>query len=237
MNKPILACTFLWCALAGFTATRTHAAPVTFTIDPTQSSLTISGSFQGAPFSQQSAGSLIDNYAGLINGDLTGSTVTFAGGSSVAALLHPNGALFTPAGIGVTNYGVAIAAIPGQVGAYRDLILDLTGGAATNGVAGGQTLAFSAGHLDYDGPATGPGSLNLIGASAVNSSAALASLTTAGLVQTLRIPVMLNMNDGAGLIQTLDGTIVATRAVPEPSSALTLAVGVCLAWLMGRRRR
>jgi hypothetical protein len=225
MKRSISVFTLL-CAVVGIAVSASQAAPVTFAIDPTQSSITISGTFQGAPFSAQSAGSLVDNYAGAITGDLVGSTITFSGGSTLAALLHPNGALFTPAGVGVTNYGVQIAAIPGQVGAYRDLVLDLTSGAATNGVAGGQNLAFTSGKLDYAGPATGPGSLNLIGASAPNSNASLVTLTTAGLIQTLRIPLTLNMNDGAGLVQTLDGVVVATRAVPEPSSLLIIALGL-----------
>ena len=37
------------------------------------------------------------------------------------------------------------------------------------------------------------------------------------------------MNDGAGLIQTLQGTIVAVRPVPEPSSWLIIAIGMTVA--------
>jgi hypothetical protein len=145
--------------------------------------------------------------------------------------------VLTPTGVGVTNYGVQIAAIPGQVGAYRDVVLDFTSGTVIDGLAGGNSLAFTSGKLDYAGPATGPGSLNLIGAFGSNSSALPASLTTAGLVQTLQIPITLNMNDGAGLVQTLQGTIVATRPVPEPSTSLLIAFGAAGLWWTRRWRQ
>src|SRR5215217_4512632 len=87
----------------------THAAPVTFDIDSAASSLTLSGSFQGAPFSAQTPTSLVDKYFGAIEGDLVASTLTFTGGSALIASVHPDAAVFTPPGVGDTNYGVAIA--------------------------------------------------------------------------------------------------------------------------------
>jgi hypothetical protein len=229
MNRPSLSRTLLFCVAVALisvgTVAPSHAVPVVFNVDPVLSSLTISGSFQGAPFSSQTPTSLVDKYFGAVEGNLVGSTLTFSGGSALIALTHPDAAVIAPPGVGETNYGVAIAAIPGQVGAYRDVALDFTGGTATNGVAGGQTLAFILGKLDYAGPATGPGSLNLIGASGSNTSPSPVSFTTAGLVQTLQIPITLTMNDGAGLIQTLQGTIVATREVPEPSTWWLFMVG------------
>ena len=227
-----------WCAglalMLGFVA-QLPAAPVTYVIDYTQSVLTLSGSFQGAPFSAQTPSGLVVDYLGAITGDLVGSTLSLSGGNAVIAFSNADAAVIVPAGVGVTNYGVQIAAIPGQVGAYRDVILDITSGSATDGVAGGQTWAFSSGKLDYAGPATGPGSLSLIGAAAPNASLLPISLSTVGLEETLRIPLMLTMNDNAGLIQTLQGEIVAVRAVPEPSTIALIAWGG-LTLVVARRR-
>jgi hypothetical protein len=227
-SRLIFFCVSIW-----FSFPSVQAAPATFTIDPASSSLTLSGSFQGAPFSSQSAGSLTDSYAGTITGDISGSTITFSGGSSITAQAHPNGASFTPAGVGVTNYGAQVAAIPGQVGALRNIVLDLTGGTASDGVAGSETLAFTSGKLDYAGPATGNGSLSLVNLSSLNSSTTPVSLITAGQVQTLTLPIAVTFDDGSGVIQTYTGSIVSLRTIPEPSSGVLL---VCLAGCLAGRR-
>ena len=102
-------------------------------------------------------------------------------------LLKPDALVITPPGLGVTNYGVQIAAIPAR-SRHRDLVLDITSSGHQRG-GRAESLAFTSGKLDYAGPATGAGSLNLSSAPwSVNSSGLPVSLATAGLEERLRFP-------------------------------------------------
>jgi hypothetical protein len=56
-----------------------------FSIDPWQSSLTVSGTFAGFPIEPQSPGSLTTRYSGMIEADVTTSSILFWGGSLIAA--------------------------------------------------------------------------------------------------------------------------------------------------------
>lgn len=56
-----------------------------FTIDPAQSSLTISGTFSGFDITPQAPGSLTTRYAGTIEAEVTSSNILFWGGSVIEA--------------------------------------------------------------------------------------------------------------------------------------------------------
>jgi hypothetical protein len=218
-----------------------QAASVSYTIDPSQSVLNLSGTYSGFAFVPQSPGSMMDGYGGTINADLSGGVVTFLGGSSITALLHPAAATFQPIGFGVGNYGVAIPSIA-EFGAYRNLVLDILSGSFSSGGSPTIQLAFTSGGLDYDGPQTGAGTVPLTGLMGPDTSALPAMLSTIGGIETLSIPVSFSFSGANGLLQSLDGTIVAFRPVPEPSPlALGLAGGVVLfgisAFRRGSRRR
>src|SRR5689334_16563259 len=62
-----------------------RASADTFTIDPAQSSLTVSGMVFGIAFNPQGAGSLTTVYNGTIQVAQTGGTIQFTGGSLIAA--------------------------------------------------------------------------------------------------------------------------------------------------------
>ena len=64
---------------------RVWAAPEVFTIDSSQSQITLSGKVAGFPFSAQGAGSLTTTYSGEINADISGSTIQFTGSSTIIA--------------------------------------------------------------------------------------------------------------------------------------------------------
>jgi hypothetical protein len=108
----------------------------------------------------------------------------------------------------------------GEFGAYRTLAFDILSGTVMNGGAPAVTLAYSGGVLDFAGPATGPGQLSFTGITGSDSSALPASLTTAGGNETLMLPFTFAVTDPNGVQQTFDGTIVASRPVPEPSPLL-----------------
>lgn len=216
-----------------------QAAQVTFYVDSTQSSLTLSGSAFGLPFNEQAPGSLVTSFAGTITADLTGGVLTFTGGSAITALVSSGGAFSTapntldgPGNYGVkangfiTGYGVADIN-----GAYRNLVFDITAGTAQAGTApSGMTLSLTAGDLDYgvylnSSPFQAESS-SLVGKGGANSSAALISLTDT----TLTLPVHINTGLYSNRMEDYQGTLVAV--IPEPS-ALTLA-GLGLVALVGR---
>jgi hypothetical protein len=217
-----------------------RAVAVTYSIVPGSSSLTLSGDYSGFAFSQQAPGSLVDSLSGFINGDLTGGTLTFSGGSSIVA--SENAAPpFNPAGAGVDNWGVSIAAI-GATGAYRDFVWDITSGSVTHGSPPGSIPVFTifSGVLDYFAPPLDPqsGQLPYAAAAAPNSAGGNVTITTAGTTETLTFPVtlVLDLSAQSAPNQTWTGTIVATRTViPEPASAVL--AGLAAGLLLRRRRQ
>jgi hypothetical protein len=182
---------------------------------------------------------MTDAFSGSISGDLVGSTLTFSGGSSILGDENPLPP-FDPAGAGVDVFGVSIAAI-GATGAYRNFTFDVIGGSVTHGVAPGGIPVFSmlSGSLDYFAPPLNPpnGTLAYTGQVVTNTASAPVSITQAGLTETLSLPVTLlvDRTPDSGPVETWTGTLVATRTIPEPGTAL-LASLVSALWL-GRRRR
>ncbi|MCA9191791.1 MAG: hypothetical protein KDB03_08515 [Planctomycetales bacterium] len=228
-----------------------HAALVSLNVNSAASSITLSGEVGGAapgggvPYAQQTAGSLVTNWGGTIQADLTGGVFTFApGGSSITAQINPNGPFTTapnPIGTEAGNYGVT-ATGPIQVaggavltinGVYKDLVLDIISGTAQNGVAlTGATMNFSAGALDFGVSALAPsGTSSLVGINGLNTSASF--VTWDGT--TLTIPVTFQTTGGSGRIENWNGTIVA--AVPEPSSIGIISIlGLVVTGYRARRK-
>lgn len=205
------------------------AASVTYTIDPRVSSLTFSVNYSGLSLLEQVPGSLTAQYQGTITGDLSGSTLIFSGGSFIQAVEH-SGAPFAPTGHAgdVDNYAAAVPPNPfGITGtiAFRNIVFDILEGAATHGSPTTATFAFTSGHFDYDSPPPGPGTGDddLDGIAGPNFSAGNVSLLTEGSVETLRIPVLLAFQGDVSV--QIEGQLVATRVIPEPSSAALLALG------------
>ena len=221
-----------------------QAAPVVYTIDSTQSSITLSGNAFFLPYQAQQPGSLTDFWGGTIAADLTGNTLTFSGGSNIVANLHPLSPFSTvpypsvPAGDNYGVYGAGTIPLPyGNVvvnGAYRSLSLDILTGTATD------TLAPSSMSLQFTGSSklewgattdAGPtgGVSSLAGVSGTNSTPSLVSLTPT----TLTLPVKFQ-TPGSNRLEVWQGTIVATL-VPEPSSVVL--GGLCGIGLLVRMRR
>ncbi len=224
-------------------ASLAHAEIVSFNVDPARSTLVLSGAvryyFNGSVFGfgEQAPGSLAAAYAGTITGDLDGSTITFGGGSSIVGLANPAGP-FLPAGPGSTDvYGMrTFSAGTFADNRMYDLVLDLTGGAATSGAAFGGSIAYVGGSGGIF-PYFDASPRSLAGVSAANTGGGLVSLTLDGDVQTLTIPIDTNLilfGNGTGVETRLTGSLVATRVVPAPGAGLAMigALG-----LFTRRRR
>jgi hypothetical protein len=222
------------------------AAPMTFTLDPTQSTITISGSFQNSglsiPLMQQSTGSLTTTFGGTLKADVSGSTIQFTGGSVIDAQTNGN---WQPlpggtAGSAPADFG-AQGGITGLVtvkGALRNIVLDATSVAllVTSGSfnSGGIVFGFptnSTASLDYlvTGSLSASGGKALQGLS-TNKVTTTATLTNNGNALTLSISVIadfaftvITANDAK---VTLTGKLVATAATAPPLlvSPATVAV-------------
>lgn len=191
----LFACVLLSLILAG------QAAPVTFTIDNSQSVIVVSGLVANFAMTPQGSGALTTSYSGSINADPSGSTIQFTGGSSITA--HTNG-IWQPAAGGTAgsasaDYGAQATVnyppfglIPVN-GALRNVSFDVTSPVlpVSGGDFNGTNLVFSFASinaaLDYYSSLL-HGSLALTGY-ATNTVATGATETINGLTQTLVIPI------------------------------------------------
>jgi hypothetical protein len=228
-------------------STESIAAPVTLTLDPVLSSITLSGSVQfGAvslPLLPQGPGANVTTYSGLITVDVDNpfapTTIQALGSNATAAIsgnwLPQAGGGPAPGNPGVAqpaNYGVLVTA--GALSAYgagRNIVFDITSGVepvVAGAFASNQTLTFDTGQFAVNTPlAGGNDELDLSGISTPNAAAA-SSYIVVGSLATLTIPISGTVVDG-DLTTIYTGLLVATARVPEPASAVvagTLAIGL-----------
>lgn len=205
------------------------AAPMVFTVDSTQSQISLSGQIAGYPMTSQGAGSLTTTYSGNLNATVSGSTIQFTGSSTITA--KTNG-IWQPAvgggsGSALADYGAQAATFAGTAyGAARNIVLDTTSPlltlTGTNFDSSALVFLFapsSASSFDYY-TALGHGAFSLVGNS-TNSIANGASLSTNGNV--LKLVIQLNAQFAFTLLSTgdtpltLTGKIVATNLLTAPT--------------------
>jgi hypothetical protein len=212
----------------GFTLSVNLAYPQAqvYTLDPSQSALSISGNIVGYTMMEQAPGSLTTKFGGTIQAMVAGNTIQFTGLSLVEA--QDNGS-WQPKGDGTAgsepaNFGAqASSFFASAKAALRKTQLDVISSAIT--MTNGQ---FDSRGLTFLFPSNAPstfcyavtGALNQSGFEplrgyATNAIATLSSLTTSGTQQTLTIPVnatfvlsLLSANDSSF---TVKGQLVATR--------------------------
>ena len=232
LKKNLLSCLLL--PGAGFFLLIGQAAPVTFTIDNSQSTIFASGLFANFALTPQGTGPSITSYSGSVNADLTGSTIKFTGGSLINA--NTNG-IWQPAaggavGSAAADYGLQASVNISPHGIYtfdcamRNISLDVTSPVLTvgSGSFNGTNLIFSFASnnavMDYyssykAGSAT-------LGGYATNAIATGATLSVTGSVQSVTIPInatfvftVLSANDSSvHLIGQIVATNVVTAAIP-----------------------
>jgi hypothetical protein len=147
-----------FCLSAWFTAA--CAAPVVFTVDPSQSRVILSGKVAGTVIEEQGPGSLTSSFGGTLAAEVTGSTIEFAGGSALDAAVNGN---WQPkpggvAGSDPADFGGKASGLFATVyGAFRNIMLDVVSGVLplNNGTFDASALVFSfptgsASTLDYD---------------------------------------------------------------------------------------
>ena len=227
--------TALLCLLAALEA---HAAQV-FNIDPTRSSLTISGNVLGSELTAQGPGSLTTSLLGTVRLAAEGGSIQFPGESRIVAATNGN---WQPLADG--SKGSAPASFGGRIdiglaagdAALRDVQLDLSSASlpldAGRFDASKLVFAFlpgAKGSFAYDvtGLVTRHGVLPLAG-SATNAPTTSATLTISATGQVLTIPInatfrstLVTQDD---TLLTLQGQLVAVlETVPPSGSTFDLA--------------
>jgi len=225
------------------------AAGKVFSIDPTRSSLTLSGSILGTTVTTQGAGSLTAAYTGTIQATETVGTIQFTGQSLITAVTNgvwqplPGGG----AGSAVADYGgVANGGLATAYAAMRSILLDVTSPpvTVTSGQFSATNLTFlfpasatSAIDYRYSGISSGSGTKAATG-NATNNVVTLATLTTVGTTETLTLTVNVKfaftLVTSGDTIVNLAGQIVATNSaastLPVLETPAVTSQGIMLAW-------
>src|ERR1041384_8264275 len=106
------------------------ASSVTYTIDPTQSSLSATGTLSGNIPSSQTFGSNLTTYNGTISADRTATSIQFTFGSFIDADRQPSKQqpdIGGEAGSAAADYGLKAPNTFGTTyAAFRDLVFDLS---------------------------------------------------------------------------------------------------------------
>lgn len=205
---------------------RTLFALTTFTIDPAVSSLRLSGNVAGVlEINAQRNGSLNDFFEGSIVADITDTTISFPGSSSIVAKATRS---YSP-GSGPANYGAkaetgGIFSVKIGEAAVRDFAFDLQSSALTLGDSGAfgaseLNIDTTAGTLKYDLRVGDDGDLNLDNKSAKNHPAGNAILRGEEDNRTLTLPIDFGLEDGSTTLR-FHGTLVAktgTGAAIDPN--------------------
>jgi hypothetical protein len=211
---------FSFCVIFLVGAGQTKAA--VFTIDSSQSQITISGTVSGFTFTAQGSGSLTAPYKGNINATVSGSTMRFTGLSAVAAITN---GVWMPAAGGAAgsapaNYGaqVFILFIGTGYGAERNLVLDIASPLLTLTQTNFDSSKLVISVVTNSNPAfdytTGlqSGSVELSGI-ATNSIATGSSISTNGDLVRLVVQINTTFTDTNNNVLILAGTIVANNSL------------------------
>src|SRR6266576_1197359 len=142
--------------LSVFIASQSIASPVTYTIDPAQSSLLATGLLDGDVPVSQTFGSSRTTYNGTISADRTATSIQFTFGSAIDADRQPSRQqpdIGGEDGSAVADYGwVAPGMFTDIYAAFRDLVFDLSSDPLT--VAGngnfdsGFDIIYASGSVD-----------------------------------------------------------------------------------------
>ncbi len=196
-----------------------------FTIDPSQSQITLSGTFDGYTFSPQAAGSLTTSYEGNLNAAVSGSTIQFTGSSTVTAMVNGTWQPESGGAVGSApaDYGgeITVLFFVGGYGAARNLVMDLTSPILTltgTNFDSSQlimTLVTNSNPvMDYQSSALGESGSVALSGSATNAIATGSYVSTSSNVMQLVIQLQTTLTPTNGTAITLTGQIVATNVLP-----------------------
>lgn len=232
-----------------------HAELVTYTIDPSRSTLTLGGTLTNNTAFAQSAGSTTASYSGTITANRTGDRIEFPGGSLLFAATGGNYQPDDDASGGSSDPANYCRTAPGpsfqtSFEAIRGLQLDVfddTSGAgsliATNSTFQSNALqvVVDAGESDaFYGIGSNPDNTTFVNKGTSNgNNNGLSSVETAAGIETLTLKfstgaIAYNVAQSNDSSLSFTGTITATRVVPEPAAGL---MAVAAAGLLSPGRR
>lgn len=209
----------------------------TFTVDPSQSSLTITGSFAGIGLGEQGPNSLTTHYGGFINADVTPTTIQFTAGSSIVASNNGNWqpGLGGTSGAAPANYGGQISSflVSGKA-AVRNVNVDITSGAISISAgtfpASGLEIGFPTNAstvVDYTYTplfGTGDSASKPLAGHSTNNVLVSATLATVGEELVLTIPI--NYSGYVTAISPNDVEFIfAGQLVAKAQTATPLQIG------------
>ncbi|HEX3146643.1 MAG TPA: FG-GAP-like repeat-containing protein [Gemmataceae bacterium] len=210
------------------------ATHIDFAVDPTQSTLTLSGNVAGNSIQQQGAGSLTSSYTGAMAADVdfTANTINITNtgtllDASVSGNWKPN--VGGGGGTAPADYGGKVTIIFANVYvAIRNTLasmntagaVPLTGTGAARTFDSTQNLAITGGTADYDASSLGQGTgtSDMSGNSGTNASGSASSITDqGGGVYQLSVPVDLTINttvSGQAATLHMVGQMVGKGSIP-----------------------
>ena len=229
---PVLLCFPFACRMQG--------VPVVFTVDPSQSHVTVSGTVAAyglfsAPLTQQTPGSLTAAFGGAIDADLTGTNIQFTGTSLVEAQTNSTPQQPAPGG----TSGSAPADYGGSATqrtflgdtivtvAIRNVGLDLISPVLplSNGSFATSSLEFlfstNAGNsIDYTVSSPSQNGTTTLAGNSMLDTGSAATLSITGATEILTIPISAAFTETSGSTSgtslALAGQIVATLQIPPP---------------------
>lgn len=228
-------------------AVSARAEVVEFVVDPALTRWSMRGAMfnldEPGQLRPQSLGSEVTSLAGILRVDLTPTSIQFLPGSALDAVLQPlpqQPAIGGSAGAAPADNGMMTAPLAGgtALAAARDFSFTLAS-AAIPLVTGPQFSKFAEDleatvnvRVDYSYGAIA-GTHELVDWNRGFDDDHVATLTTTGLVQTIRLQNYLGdifaLQTPADSFLEWSGPIVATRVIPEPSSWLLATVAVSIA--------
>jgi hypothetical protein len=226
-----------------------RAESVEFALDSTASSITLSGTFQGIPFIEQTPGSLTSGFDGSLQGDLTATTLDLAA-SHPRSLFQtvPQQPKANPEDSGLAAYGMRLESP--NLGQVLLAIRRITFYLSTefgppleiaDGSFAPSDLGFfvDGGTALFTSDAVPMGGADLHGHGSPNQATVPGTFTTMGDLQTLTIPIATTFSvqvlEPDDLTLHLEGQFVGTRVIPEP--AVLPMLGAPLLFFATVRRR
>ncbi len=227
-----------------------QAETSTYTIDPSQSFLSVGGNLTSNAAFPQTSGSTTTSYNGTVKLDRNGNVLQFNAGSALNAVnLGTKQQPRTDAtpGTAFANYGRTANGpfFSTTNEALRNFSLDiesdpfLISGTSFPSGSGNLALIVLTGDSDFAYGNT-PGEVSLNGKGTANGASTPSTLTTSAGIETLHLyfstgQILYTAAATGDSSLTFVGEIVATRAVPEP--AVASVISLSLLFLAARRSR